>query len=129
MKARWRPVIQNAVRYSGRFRICSEHNETFPGFDGFLPVLSALGFIALFHHFRAANTILPQVGRFPMNLSGAVIYDEYSIGPSIRPICTRCFLNITNMIQVCSIPESRKQDARVTPVVDASPSLGEGLRG
>ena len=30
------------------------------------------------------------------------IYDEYSAGPSIRSICTRCCLTMTNMIQVCS---------------------------
>ena len=39
-----------------------------------------------------------QVG----NLIAASIYDKYSVGPSIRPICTRCCFTITNMIQVCS---------------------------
>ena len=29
------------------------------------------------------------------------IYDEYSAGPSIRFICTRCFFTLINMIQVC----------------------------
>jgi len=30
----------------------------------------------------------------------AGIYDKYSIGPFIRPICTRCWFAKTNMIQV-----------------------------
>ena len=30
------------------------------------------------------------------------IYDQYSVGSSIRPICTRCCLTKTNMIQVSS---------------------------
>ena len=36
------------------------------------------------------------------DLIAASIYDEYSTGPSIRPICTRCCLTMTNVIQVCS---------------------------
>ena len=44
----------------------------------------------------------PQVAipgvRFKSNR--ASFYDEYSIGPSIGPICTRLFLTRANMIQV-----------------------------
>ena len=29
-------------------------------------------------------------------------YDKYSVGPSIRPIYTRCCFEMTNMIQACS---------------------------
>ena len=29
------------------------------------------------------------------------IHDEYSVGPSVRTICTRCCFTSTNMIQVC----------------------------
>ena len=29
------------------------------------------------------------------------IYDKYSVGPSIQPICTRWCFSMTNMIQVC----------------------------
>ena len=37
-----------------------------------------------------------------LDLIASGIYDEYSVGPSIRPICTRCCLTMTHMIQVCS---------------------------
>ena len=37
-----------------------------------------------------------------MNLISVTNYDEYSAGPSIRPICTRNCLTMNNMIQVCS---------------------------
>ena len=30
------------------------------------------------------------------------IYDCHSVGPSIRPFCTRCYFTMTDMIQVCS---------------------------
>ena len=30
------------------------------------------------------------------------IYDKYSVGPSIRPLCTRCGFTMTNASQVCS---------------------------
>jgi hypothetical protein len=36
------------------------------------------------------------------DLIAASIYENYSIGPSIRPICTRCCPTVTNEIQVCS---------------------------
>jgi hypothetical protein len=41
---------------------------------------------------------------FPLrsNLITASSYDKYSVGPSIRPICTRCCFKMTDMIQVCS---------------------------
>ena len=35
-------------------------------------------------------------------LIAASSYHKDSVGPSIRPICTRCCLTMTNMIQVCS---------------------------
>ena len=35
------------------------------------------------------------------NQISASIYDKYSVGRSIRPICTRCCFTMTNMIQVC----------------------------
>ena len=31
----------------------------------------------------------------------ASFYEKYSVGPSIRPICTRCCFTITDMLQVC----------------------------
>ena len=36
------------------------------------------------------------------NLTAANIHDTYSIGPSIRPVFTRCCFTKTNMIRVCS---------------------------
>ena len=36
------------------------------------------------------------------NLIAAIIYDIYSVGPSMQPICTRRCFTISNMIQVCS---------------------------
>ena len=36
------------------------------------------------------------------DLIAASIYDEYSIGPSIRPICTTRYFTITNVVQACS---------------------------
>jgi hypothetical protein len=36
------------------------------------------------------------------DLIPASIYDKYSVCPSVRPICTRCCLTMTNKIQVCS---------------------------
>ena len=38
----------------------------------------------------------------PNDLIAASVYDQYSIGPSLRPICTRWYLTMNNMIQVCS---------------------------
>ena len=35
------------------------------------------------------------------DLIAASSYDKCSVGPSIRPICTRCCFTMTNMIQVC----------------------------
>ena len=40
--------------------------------------------------------------RLERNRISASIYVEYSVGPSIRPICTRYCFTMTNMIQVCS---------------------------
>ena len=37
-----------------------------------------------------------------IDLIAASIHDEYSVGPSIRRICTRCWFTMTSMIQVCS---------------------------
>ena len=42
---------------------------------------------------------------FPFSLSdliAASMYNKYSVGPSIRQICTRCSFTMTNMIQSCS---------------------------
>ena len=36
------------------------------------------------------------------DLIAASVYDKYSVGPSIRPVCTKCCFTMTNMIQVCS---------------------------
>ena len=36
------------------------------------------------------------------DLIAARIYDKYSVGPSIRPSCTKCCLRTTHMIQVRS---------------------------
>jgi len=36
------------------------------------------------------------------NLIAVSICDRYSVGPSIRPMCTRYCFTMTNMIQVCS---------------------------
>ena len=38
----------------------------------------------------------------PSDLIAAIIYDKYSVHPSIRPICTKCCFPMTNMNQVCS---------------------------
>ena len=43
-----------------------------------------------------------QVPIAPEDLIAAIIHDQYSVGPSIRPICTRSCFKMTNMIQVCS---------------------------
>ena len=48
----------------------------------------------------AVHTNLPwEAFGDPIALS---IYDKNSVGPSIRPICTRCCFTMTDMIQVCS---------------------------
>ena len=44
---------------------------------------------------------LPAVA-IDADLIAASIYDNYSVGPSIRPICTRYCFTMTNLIQVCS---------------------------
>ena len=36
------------------------------------------------------------------HLIAASIYDKYSVGPSIRRICTRSYFTMTKRIQVCS---------------------------
>ena len=36
------------------------------------------------------------------DLIAGSIYDEYSVGPSIQPVCTTYCFTMTNMIQVCS---------------------------
>ena len=36
------------------------------------------------------------------NLIAASIYDKYSIGPSTRPMGTRCCFKMTSLIQMCS---------------------------
>ena len=36
------------------------------------------------------------------DLTAASIDDEYTVDPSIRPICTKYCLSMTNIIQVCS---------------------------
>ena len=38
----------------------------------------------------------------PLAPPPASIYDKYSVGPSSRPICTKCCFTMTNIIQVCS---------------------------
>ena len=38
----------------------------------------------------------------PRDSIASNIYDEYSVGASIRPICTRCCFRTTKKIQVCS---------------------------
>jgi len=48
-------------------------------------------------------TILEQVVFITVDLIAASIHDKYSVGPSIRPIYTRCCFTMTNMIQVCGI--------------------------
>ena len=40
-------------------------------------------------------------GSTSSDLIAASIYDKHSVGPSIRPIYTRCYSTMTNMIQVC----------------------------
>ena len=40
---------------------------------------------------------------FVTDFIAASISDRYSVGPSIRPICTRCCFTMTNMIQVLVI--------------------------
>ena len=38
----------------------------------------------------------------PPDLTAVSIYDKYSIGPSMRSMCTRCCFTMTNMMQVWS---------------------------
>ena len=45
---------------------------------------------------------LPEVAELDDSIA-ASIYDTYSVGPSIRPICTRRCFTMSNMIQMCSI--------------------------
>ena len=42
------------------------------------------------------------MSRISNNLTAANICDEHSVGPSIRPLCTKCCFTMTNTIQVCS---------------------------
>ena len=39
---------------------------------------------------------------FPPDSIAASIYNIHSVGPSVRPVCTRCCFRMTNMIQACS---------------------------
>ena len=48
------------------------------------------------------NLACQWLGRRDEYLIAASIHDKYSVGPSIRPICTRSCFTMTNMIQVCS---------------------------
>ena len=36
------------------------------------------------------------------DLIAASIYDKFSTGPSVRPVCIRCCFTMTTMFQVCS---------------------------
>jgi len=36
------------------------------------------------------------------DLIAASVNENYQVGPSIRPICIRCYFTMTNTIQVCS---------------------------
>ena len=58
------------------------------------------------HCHRRANTrtrVLHTWTHDPtLDLISECIYDKCSVGPSIRPICTRCCFAMTNMIRVCS---------------------------
>ena len=51
---------------------------------------------------RHRSTCAPGTRTPPADLIPASIYDECSIGPSIRPFFTSCCFTMTNMIQVCS---------------------------
>ena len=52
--------------------------------------------------FRAVPPPPPPGKTKPSNLTTASIYDRYSVGPSIEPVCTRCCFTMSKMIQVCS---------------------------
>ena len=45
---------------------------------------------------------MPPPARGGFDLSAAGISNGHSVGPSIRPICTRCCFTMTGMIKVCS---------------------------
>ena len=44
----------------------------------------------------------PRHVRAPLRAIQSSTYGKYSVGPSIRPIRTRCCFTMTTMIQVCS---------------------------
>ena len=60
-----------------------------------------LGTVAAPKATASHSTVLQPCSRFATNLTPVSIYDKYSAGPSIRPICTRCCLTMTDVIQAC----------------------------
>ena len=46
--------------------------------------------------------LLVQNVKHKPNLIAVSIYDEYSVGPSIRPVWTKYSFKMTNVIQACS---------------------------
>ena len=50
----------------------------------------------------AAPALSTLMDCFTHDLIAASIYDEHSVGPSFRPMCTRCCFTVTRTIQVCS---------------------------
>ena len=65
--------------------------------------VSALWYAPSAVHMRKINEIRDSTTHMlTLNVIAVSIYDRYSVGPSIRPTCTKCCPTITNMIQVCS---------------------------
>ena len=52
--------------------------------------------------YEPSRGIIPTRVRIIYDLIAASICDKYSVGPSIRPTCTRCCFTMTNIIQACS---------------------------
>ena len=52
-------------------------------------------------HSPCHATVACHRARCTFDLIAVAFHDEYSISPSIQPICTRCCFTMTNMIQVC----------------------------
>ena len=54
------------------------------------------------HKSGLENLRCPRLVCARVDLIAASIYEKHSLGPFVRPICTRCCFATTNMIQVCS---------------------------
>ena len=51
---------------------------------------------------KCASTYDTRAPNADLNLIGASMFGKYSVGPSIRSICTRRCFTMINMVQACS---------------------------